>query len=245
MHLQGNVAIVTGGSRGIGRAIAERLASDGAYVVVNYAGNRGKAEETVQAIVQAGGKAVAIQADVSGVREVERLFSETAEKLGRVDILINNAGIMETQPIGEVKEADFDKHFAINVKGTYFACQQAAKHMKPGGRIVNLSTSVVGGMFPGYSVYAATKGAVEQITRQLAKELGPKGITINAIAPGPVATELFTAGKTEEQIEALSRLNAFQRLGRPEDIAGAVAMLVHRQSQWITGQTVRANGGYV
>ena len=244
MSLQGKVAIVTGASRGIGRAIAERLAGWGATVVVNYSASGQKAAEAVDVITKAGGRAIAIQADVGSVRDVEKLFAETISRLGRVDILVNNAGIMGINLLADVTEDDFDRHVAINVKGTYFACQQALKHMENGGRIINFSTSVAGAMFPGYSLYAATKGAVEQITRQLAKEFGPRRITINAIAPGPVKTELFTAGKTEEQIEAMSRMNAFHRLGETSDIADAVELLVSEKSQWITGQTIRVNGGF-
>jgi 3-oxoacyl-[acyl-carrier protein] reductase len=149
------------------------------------------------------------------------------------------------KPIVEVTEEDFDRHFSINVKGTYFACQQAMKHMQNNGRIVNFSTSVTGNMFPAYSVYAASKGAVEQITRQLAKEFGTKGITINAIAPGPVKTELFLVGKTEQQIEAMSKMNSFNRLGEPEDIADVIELLVSDKAHWITGQTIRVNGGFI
>ncbi|MBB6672035.1 SDR family oxidoreductase [Cohnella nanjingensis] len=243
--LAGKVALVTGASRGIGRKIAEDLALHGAKVVVNYASSPAKAEEAVAAIRRQGGEAIGIQADVSRVAEVERLFKETLEAYGRIDILVNNAGIMITKPIASVTEEDFDRHFAINVKGTYFAIQQAAQHMNENGRIINFSTSVAGQMFPTYSVYAGTKGAVEQFTRQLAKELGPKGITINAVAPGPVNTELFNVGKTEEQIKSIASMNAFGRLGEPEDISQVVLFLAGPESQWVTGQTLRANGGYV
>ncbi|MFZ4454109.1 SDR family oxidoreductase [Salibacterium aidingense] len=244
MDLQGKVAIVTGASRGIGQSIAIRLAACGANVVVNYSASWEKAKETVNSIVNAGGTAIAVQADIGNIGALERLFAETVEQMGRVDILINNVGIMENKMIKDVTEEDFDRHFAMNVKGTYFACQQAMNHMELGGRILNVSTSVLGGMFPAYSVYAATKGAVEQITRQLAKEFAPSGITINCIAPGPVNTELFTRDKSEEMIANLSKMNAFQRLGEPEDIADAVELLVREQSGWITGQTLRVNGGF-
>ncbi|MEK8130011.1 SDR family oxidoreductase [Paenibacillus filicis] len=243
--LTGKVAIVTGASRGMGQNIAEELALHGAKVIVNYATSPGKAEEVVAGIRQRGGEAVAIQADISRVAEIERLFQQTLETYGQVDILVNNAGIMITKSVAQFTEEDFDKQFAINVKGTFFACQQAALHMKENGRIINFSTSVAGQMFPTYSVYAGTKGAVEQFTRQLAKELGPKGITINAVAPGPVNTELFTAGKTEEQIKAVGSMNSFGRLGEPDDISSVVLFLAGPASQWVTGQTIRVNGGFV
>lgn len=243
--LNGKVAIVTGSSRGIGRAIAEQLADLGAKVVVNYASSPEKAEEVVNGIKQKGGEAAAVQADLSRISDIERLFAQTIEAFGKVDILVNNAGIMITKMLGDITESDFDRQFALNVKGTYFACQQAMKHMENGGRIVNISTSVNGQMFPAYSVYAATKGAVEQITRQLAKEFGPKQITINAIAPGPVNTELFSVGKTEQQIEGMKKMNAFGRLGEPEDIANAIEFLVSDKAAWVSGQTLRVNGGFI
>ncbi|MBX4151484.1 SDR family oxidoreductase [Paenibacillus sp. FSL W7-1279] len=243
--LSGKVAIVTGASRGIGREIAERLAENGAKVVVNYASSPAKAEEVVSAIKQSGGEARAIQADIRQVAAIERLFGKTIEVYGGIDILVNNAGIMTTKPVAAMTEEDFDQQFAINVKGTYFAIQQAFHHMNSGGRIINFSTSVVGQMFPAYSVYAGTKGAVEQFTRQLAKEFGPKGITINAVAPGPINTELFTIGKSEEQIAGIANMNAFGRLGEPDDVAGAVLFLAGEESKWITGQTIRVNGGFV
>ncbi|MDP4087079.1 MAG: SDR family oxidoreductase [Bacillota bacterium] len=244
MSIQGKVAIVTGASRGIGRSIAEQLAELGAKVVVNYSASSEKANEVVEAIVKNRGEALAIKGDISNVGDVKMLFTETIMHFGQVDLLINNAGYMENKLIKDVTETDFDKHFSINVKGTYFGCQQAMNYMEDGGRIINISTSVLGAMLPSYSVYAATKGAVEQITRQLAKEFGPRGITINAIAPGPVRTELFTEGKTEEQIETIANMNAFRRLGEPRDISNVVEFLVSEKSQWITGQTIRVNGGY-
>lgn len=243
--LAGKVAIVTGASRGIGSAIAKQLAGLGAKVTVNYANSPEKAAKVVEEINHSGGTAVAIQADVSHVKDVERLFSETITQFGKVDILINNAGVILYKLLSEVTEEEFDRLFAINVKGIYFACQQAMKFMEDKGRIVNFSTSVAGGMFPTYSVYAATKGAVEQITRQLAKEFGHKKITINAVAPGPVNTELFTVGKTTQQIEILKQMNAFGRLGEPEDIANVIEFLVSDEAQWVTGQTLRVNGGFI
>lgn len=243
--LSGKVAVVTGSSRGIGRAVARQLAGLGAKVVINYSNSPEKADEAVQEIIAGGGEAAAIRADISSIREIEQLFADTLAVFGRVDILVNNAGLMINKLLPEVTEADYDKQFSVNVKGTLFATQQAMKHMQPNGRIINFSTSVIGQMFPSYSVYAATKGAVEQLTRQLAKEFGPKGITINAIAPGPVNTELFHAGKTEQQIEAMKQMNAMGRLGEPEDIASVVEFLVSEQSRWVTGQTLRVNGGFI
>ncbi|MFP7477258.1 SDR family oxidoreductase [Terribacillus saccharophilus] len=244
-HLFGKVAIVTGASREIGKAIALQLADEGARVIVNYTSSPDKAEAAVQAITQKNGEALAIQADISKLEDVERLFSETLQAFGKVDILVNNAGIMVNKPILDATEEDIDKIFAINVKGTYFSCQQAMKHMAEYGRIINISTSVVGQMFPAYSMYAGTKGAVEQFTRQLAKEFGSKQITINAVAPGPVNTELFTEGKSEAQIDSLKKMNAFNRLGEPEDISSVISFLAGKESQWVTGQTLRVNGGFI
>ncbi|MDQ0113990.1 SDR family oxidoreductase [Paenibacillus harenae] len=244
MSLNGKVAIVTGASRGIGRQIAIQLGQSGAKVIVNYSSSQGDASEVVKTIQQSGGEATAIRADVSKVSEVEALFSETIERFGRLDILVNNAGIMECTAIADVTEEMFDRQFAINVKGTYFACQQAMKRMSIGGTIINFSTSVSGAMLPAYSVYAATKGAVEQLTRQLAKEFGTKDIVINCIAPGQVSTELFLNGKSQELIDSYSRMNAFGRLGEPEDIANAIELLVSDKARWITGQTIRVNGGF-
>ncbi len=243
--LAGKVALVTGASRGMGRKIAEELARYGAKVIVNYASNPGLAEDVVNGIKQNGGDALAVQADISKVADLEVLFQKTLDAYGQVDILVNNAGIMITKPLVSMTEEDFDRQFAINVKGTYFSCQLAAKHMSENGRIINFSTSVTGQMFPTYSAYAGTKGAVEQITRQLAKELGPKGITINAVSPGPVNTELFTVGKTAEQIASVGSMNSFGRLGEPEDIANVVLFLASPESQWVTGQTIRVNGGFI
>lgn len=244
-EIAGKVVLITGASRGIGRKIAEDFAERGAKVIVNYSSNKETADEVIAAIKLNGGEAAAVQADISQVAEVELLFRSAMELYGQVDILVNNAGIMITKPIEQVTEADFDKQFAINVKGTFFACQQAALHMKQGGRIINFSTSVAGAMFPAYSVYAGTKGAVEQFTRHLAKEFGPKGITINTVAPGPVNTELFTVGKTEEQINGIVKMNSFGRLGEPKDISDVVLFLASEQTRWMTGQTIRVNGGFV
>lgn len=241
----GKVALVTGASRGMGQAIAEALAANGASVVINYFRNKQSAEEMVTHIQQNGGQALAVQADVSQVADLEALFQATIERFGHLDILVNNAGIMTTKPIEQITEHDFDREFATNVKGTYFACQLAARHLQAGGRIINFSTSILGQMIPTYSLYAGTKGAVEQITRQLAKEFGPQKITINAIAPGPVNTQLFSADKSEAQIETFKRMIAFGRLGEPDDIARVVLFLASEEAEWITGQILRANGGFI
>lgn len=243
--LTNKVALVTGASRGIGQAIAETLTANGAHVVINYVHNKGFAEDIVHRIEQNGGQALAVPADVSKIADLQTLFQTTIERFRHVDILVNNAGIMTTKPLEQITEQDFDREFAINVKGTYFACQLATKHMQAGGRIINFSSSVLGQMMPTYSLYAATKGAVEQITRHLAKEFGSKHITINAIAPGPINTKLFTTGKSAGQIETTTRMIAFGRLGEPEDIAKAVLFLASDEAEWITGQTLRANGGFI
>ena len=243
--LSGKVALVTGAARGIGRAIALRLAQDGAAVVVNYSGSVKQADETVAEIEKAGGKAVAVRADVSRVADVKRLFDAAIERFGRLDILVNNAGVMFTRPVAEVGEEEFDRLFAVNVKGTFFCCQEAARRMADGGRVVNFSSSTTALMLPGYAAYVATKGAVEQLSHVLAKELGPKGITVNVVSPGPTDTELFGQGKTEEQKQAFARMAALGRLGQPGDIAAVVAMLVGPDAGWVTGQNVRANGGLI
>lgn len=245
MSLQGKVALVTGSSRGIGRAIVERLSRDGAAVVVNYAGRAEPAKEVVAGIEKAGGRAISVQADVSSVADVVRLFDMTLAHFGRLDILVNNAGVIIYKRLVDITEEEYDQLMAINVKGTFFACQQAAKRLADRGRIINLSTSITALLLPTYSVYAASKGAVEQITRVLAKELGARQITVNAVSPGPTDTELFSEGKTEEEKNRMAQMAALGRLGKPEDIADVVAFLASDDARWITGQNIRANGGTI
>jgi 3-oxoacyl-[acyl-carrier protein] reductase len=214
-------------------------------VVVNYAGNTEAARSVVAEVEALGGRAVAVQADVGTTADVTRLFNEAIRHLGRIDILVNNAGVFFTKPLAEVTEEEFDRIFSVNVKGTYFACREAALRMADGGRIVNLSSSTTALMLPRYSAYVATKGAVEQLSHVLAKELGPRGITVNVVSPGPTDTELFSSDKTEEDKRRFAQMAALGRLGTPEDIADVVALLVSDGARWITGQNVRANGGLI
>jgi 3-oxoacyl-[acyl-carrier protein] reductase len=239
------VAIVTGASRGIGAAVAERLAKEGFTVVVNYAGNAASALAMVAGIEAAGGRAVAAQADIADVAAVERMFHSAETVFGGVDVLINNAGIMSLAPIADSSDALFDRHIAVNLKGTFNTLREAARRLRACGRIVNFSSSITSRLVPTYGVYAATKAAIEAMTSILAKELRGRNITVNAIAPGPIATKLFLDGKPQELIDQLSKMAPLERLGAPRDIADAVAFLVGPDGAWINGQTLRANGGII
>jgi 3-oxoacyl-[acyl-carrier protein] reductase len=239
------VAIVTGASRGIGAAIAERLAADGFTVVVNYAGGAAEAEALVQKIEAAGGRAIPAQADVSDAAAVARMFDAAQAAFGGVDVLVNNAGIMKLASIAESDDALVDSQIAINLKGSFNTLREAAKRLREGGRIVNLSSSVVGLYQPGYAVYAATKAGVEAMTHVMAKELRGRNITVNAVAPGPTATALFLNGKPQAVIDTLTKLAPLERLGQPEDIANTVAFLAGPDGAWINGQILRANGGII
>jgi len=239
------VAIVTGASRGIGAAIAERLAADGFTVVVNYAGRAADAEALVAKIEASGGKAIAAQADVSDAASVVRMFDAAQAAFGGIDVLVNNAGIMKLASLAESDDALFDSQIAINLKGVFNTLREAAKRLREGGRIINLSSSVVGLRPATYGVYAATKAGVEAMTHVLTKELRGRNITVNAIAPGPTATALFLDGKPQAAIDALAKAAPLERLGQPEDIAGAVAFLAGPDGAWINGQVLRANGGII
>lgn len=237
------VAIVTGASRGIGAAIAERLARDGFAVVVNFAGSPEPAEAVVRRIEQAGGRAVPARADVADPTAVARLFDAAETAFGGVDAVVVNAGIMTLAPIAESSDALFDRHVAINLKGAFNTLREAARRMRPGGRIVTLSSTVTTLLQPTYGVYAATKAAVEAMTGVLTKEMRGRGITVNAVAPGPTATALFLDGKPAELVDRLAKAAPLERLGEPEDIAAAVSFLAGPDGAWVNGQVLRANGG--
>jgi 3-oxoacyl-[acyl-carrier protein] reductase len=240
-----NTALITGASRGIGAAVAERLAKDGFSVVVNYAGGAAEASELVNKIKSAGGYAITAQADVSKAAEVSRMFDVAENEFGGVDVLVNNAGIMMLSGIATTDEATFDRQIAVNLKGTFNGLREAAKRLRNGGRIINFSTSVVGLKLETYGVYAATKAAVETLTAILSKEMRGRSITVNAIAPGPTATDLFLHGKSQELIDRMAKMNPLERLGTPQDIAAAVSFLAGADGGWINGQVLRANGGMV
>lgn len=238
------VAIVTGASRGIGRAIARRLAADGFIVVVNYAGNASQADATVQEIRERGGVATAVQGDVGDARDVTRLFATTRQTHGRIDVVVNSAGVMPMVPIATGSLAEFDRVIATNLRGSFLVLANAAQHLGEGGRIIALSTSVIARSFPSYGPYIASKAGVEGLVHVLANELRGRGITVNAIAPGPVGTELFLNGKSDEQIDQIAQLAPLQRLGTPDDIASAVAFLAGPDGGWVNSQVLRVNGGF-
>ena len=241
------VAIVTGASRGIGAAIARRLARDGMQIVVNYASGKAAADELVASMLADGGAAIAVKANVANAGDVQALFAAAEAAFGGVDVLVNNAGIMPPAlpALADTDDATFDSLFAINVKGSFNTMRQAATRLRHGGSVVNFSSSVIGLALPGYSIYGASKAAIETMTAIFAKELRGKNITVNAIAPGPTATELFLNGKTAEMIERMRKMAPLERLGTPDDIAAAVAFLTGPDGRWVNGQTLRANGGLV
>lgn len=239
------VAIVTGASRGIGAVIARQLAAEGFAVAINYASSANEASALVVELRQAGHTAIAIKADVASSTDVARLFDETEQQLGKVDVLVNNAGILKVLPLAQHSDELFEQTFAINTRGTFNTLREAATRMNDGGRIVNFSSSTVALNLPGYAVYIASKAAVESLTHVFSKELRGRQITVNAVAPGPVATELFLHGKSEEQIQTFAKMPPLERLGQPEDIAAVVSFLVSPAAAWVNGQILRANGGLV
>jgi 3-oxoacyl-[acyl-carrier protein] reductase len=241
---QAKSAIVTGGSRGIGQAIAMRLAADGFAVAVNYAGNAAKAQETVAAIEKAGGKAMAVQGDVGNPQDVANLFAATKEAFGRIDVVVNSAGIMPLAPIAENSLEAFDKIIATNLRGSFVVMANAAQQLEKGGRIIALSSSVLAKSFPTYGPYIASKAGVEGLVHVLANELRGRDITVNAIAPGPVATELFFTGKSDEQVTQIAKMAPLERLGTPEEIAAAVSFLAGPDGSWVNSQVIRVNGGF-
>lgn len=241
-HTQ-RVAIVTGASRGIGAEIARRLGQDGFAVVINYASKHEEAQAVVAALKAKGVHAIAVQGDVSKAGDVTALFDATEKAFGHIDVLVNNAGILQTQPLSEHDDALFDRTFNVNVKGTFNTLREAGKRMAKGGRIINFSSTTLALNLPGYAIYNGTKAAVEAFTHVFAKELRGRDITVNAVAPGPVATELFLTGKSDEQIKQFAQMPPLQRLGQPEDIAAVVSFLASPDAAWVNGQILRANGG--
>lgn len=242
--LSQKVALVTGGSRGIGRAISLHLAAAGAAVAVNYARHQAAADETVRTIEAAGGKVIGLRGDVSRTDEIRRLFDEATAHFGRVDILVNNAGIALYRLVKDTTEEEFDRTFNVNVRGVFFALKEASTRLADGGRVINFSSTTTRVMLPTYGAYSASKAAVEQLTRVFAKEMGPRKITVNCVLPGPVNTELFKEGKTPENIARLAALSAFNRIGEPVDIARVVTFLAGDDAAWITGQNIGVNGGF-
>jgi 3-oxoacyl-[acyl-carrier protein] reductase len=241
--LTGKTALVTGASRGIGASIALKLAEAGAKVIVNYAGSRAAALQLVDAVRMDGGDAIALQADVSNAAEVKHLFDTGIAHYGRIDVLVNNAGIMITKLLKDTTDEDFSRQFDINVRGTFNTLREAATRLADHGSIINFSTSVNRIILPGYGTYVATKAAVEQLTRVCSREVGSRGINVNSVSPGPTNTELFVNGKSEETISRLAALSAFNRIAEPDDIAEAVLFLASDAAKWITAQNIGVNGG--
>lgn len=239
------VAIVTGASKGIGAAIAQRLAADGIAVIVNYASSAAAAEEVVAAIKAKGGKALAVKADIGSREGLPTLFDAAEKAFGGADILVNNAGVMKLSPLADMNDEDFEAIVNINLTGTFRGIREGGKRLRDGGRIINFSSSVVGMYQPTYGAYAATKSAVEAMTHVAAKELGRRRITVNTVAPGPVETELFMTGKSEELVQNIVKMIPMGRLGQPDDIAAVVSFIAGPDSGWVNGQVIRANGGSI
>jgi 3-oxoacyl-[acyl-carrier protein] reductase len=241
--LQEKVILVTGASKGIGAAVARQLASDGASLIINYAGDKAGANTLVAELKEKGTNAIAVQADVSKPAEVKQMFDAALAHFGRIDVLVNNAGVMITKLLKDTTDEDFTRQFDINVRGVFNTLREAATRLADHGTIINFSTSVNRIMLPTYSTYVATKAAVEQLTRVFAKEVGGRGINVNSVSPGPTNTELFTKGKTDETIARLASLSAFNRIGQPDDIAKVVSFLASEEAKWISAQNIGINGG--
>ena len=239
------VALVTGGSGDIGAAVSRRLAHDGFAVAINYAGNAAAAETLVRQIEDAGGRAQAVQADVTNSADVGRMFGVVEDTFGGLDVLITAAGAMPLANIVDVDDACFDRVIAINLKGAFYAMREGAKRIRSGGRIITFSSTMVGLLMPTYAIYAAAKAGVETMTRILSKELRGRNITVNTIAPGPIASSLFFKGKTQEVIDRFAKGPPLERLGTPDDVASAVSFLAGPDSAWVNGQVLRANGGII
>lgn len=241
--LQDKVAIITGASRGIGAEIARTLAGAGAKVVVNYLGNQKAAEAVCATIAEIGGESLPVRADVSNPAEMRKLFDAAIERFSRLDVLVNNAGVLISRNMAEISDEDFDRVLNINVKSVFYALREASTRLADGGRVVSLSSTVTRLMLPNYGAYAASKGAVEQLTRVFAKEQGARGVTANIVSPGPVSTEMFTTGKSEETIKRMAGMSFIGRVGEPQDIARVVLFLVSDEAGWVTGQNISASGG--
>ncbi|MHC0508449.1 SDR family oxidoreductase [Achromobacter aegrifaciens] len=237
------IALVTGGSRGIGAAIVRRLARDGHAVAINYASSAAEAEALADEIRAAGGRALAVRADVSRADQVRAMFDQVEAELGRIDVLVNSAGILKMVPLAETSDELYDQTFGINTRGTFNTLREAATRLADGGSIVNVSSTTIALNLPNYSVYIASKAAVESLTQVFAKELRGRRITVNAVAPGPVATDLFLNGKSPELIEHYAKMPPLERLGQPDDIANVVSFLAGPEAGWVNGQILRANGG--
>lgn len=241
--LTNKTAIVTGASKGLGKKTAIELAKKGINIIVNYNSNQAAADLVVKEIISNGGNALAIKADVSKSTEVQKLFNEAIHHFGKIDIIINNAGIMTTKFLKDFSEEEFENQFSINVKSVFLMMQTAAEKLENQGRIINISSSTSRLMMPTYAVYSATKAAVEQMTRVFAKEIGHKGITVNSILPGPINTDLFLEGKSEAVIDKIASFSAFNRIGEVDDIVPLILFLSGEDSHWVTGQNLGINGG--
>ena len=245
MRPGGRVAIVSGGSRGIGRAVARRLGAAGGSLVIGYAGNQAEAEAAAGEVTSAGGQAITFRADVADERAVSDMFDAAEQRFGGIDVVVNSAGIMPLSPLADLDLGELDRVLATNVRGTFVVAQQAVRRLRPGGTIVNFSSSVVRIARPTYSAYAASKGAVEGLTLTLAHELRGRDLTVNTVAPGPTATDMFMEGKPDDLVSRIAAEPPLERLGAPDDIAALVVFLASPEGHWINGQVIYANGGIV